>query len=178
VARVEITTEGLDDALRVLDRLNLKANPGKRAAAKILISIANEIASNAQSTQILRGGGKGPATDPPTKVTSRTGTLRRSIAVDRGELGSLIVSIGTDLVYGAVHEEGGRIKIPQTRVREHKRKSAFGKKFPAFTVPAHTRKAHTAKYPKRPFLRPARDAIIRNGTAERIVRRGIENLLA
>lgn len=176
MARVEITTEGLDDALRVLDRLNLKANPGKRAAAKILISIANEIASNAQSKQILRGGGKGAP--HPTKVTSRTGTLRRSIAVDRGELGSLIVSIGTDLVYGAVHEEGGRIKIPQTRVREHKRKSAFGKKFPAFTVPAHTRKAHTAKYPKRPFLRPARDAIIRNGTAERIVRRGIENLLA
>lgn len=142
MARVEITTEGLDDALRVLDRLNLKANPGKRAAAKILISIANEIASNAQSKQILRGGGKGPP--HPTKVTSRTGTLRRSIAVDRGELGSLIVSIGSDVVYAGVHELGSK----------------------------------DGRTPKRPFLRPARDAIIRNGTAERIVRRGIEKLLA
>ena len=58
--------------------------------------------------KILRGG-KGP----PVKgiLTSRTGTLRRSIRVNRSPL-PWAVEVGTDLVYGAVHELSTRFPRP------------------------------------------------------------------
>lgn len=53
---------------------------------------------------ILRGGGR-TAPVHPKFLTSRTGTLRRSIAVNRKPL-PFAIEIGTDLVYGPPHEFG------------------------------------------------------------------------
>ena len=54
---------------------------------------------------IIRSGP--PGVVDPIRVTSRTGTLRRSIRANLGEL-PRAAEVGTDLLYGAVHELGSR----------------------------------------------------------------------
>ena len=83
----------------VLKRLNLRSGRGLDAVEKALDSMAFQVQANAAMKQIIRGG-KGPP--HPTRLTSRTGTLRRSIRVNR--FSPLARDVGTDLVYGAVHE--------------------------------------------------------------------------
>ena len=125
-----------------------------------LLKAAFLIQDESAQRQIAGGGrGKGKylkALDH--RLTSRTGTLRRSIRVNRTGL-PRSVQIGTDLVYGAVHEVGGRISVPSSTVKAHTRSSAFGRKTRPFTVPSHTRRAHSAEYNDRPFLQPALDKI-------------------
>jgi len=100
---------------KALRRKLEKLNPGtnKRILRKSLIESALEIQRDAAKNQILAGGGgkKSGMTKPhPRYLTSRTGTLRRSIKVDRGPL-PFAIEVGTDLVYGAVHEFGrGRMR--------------------------------------------------------------------
>ncbi len=94
-----------------------KMNPGinKKILRDSLIEAALGIQKDAAGNQILRGGGGKRNATPPVagRLTSRTGTLRRSIKVDRGPL-PFAIEAGTDLVYGAVHEFGlgGRKRRP------------------------------------------------------------------
>jgi phage gpG-like protein len=81
---------------------------------------ANEVASLAKTTYILRGGRFfKPGTRTlvsalvdSKRLTSRTGRLRDSIAVDLSP-SPKAVYIGTDVIYGAVHELGGRFHRPR-----------------------------------------------------------------
>ena len=94
-----------------------KMNPGinKKILRDSLIEAALGIQKDAAGNQILRGGGGKRNARPAVagRLTSRTGTLRRSIKVDRGPL-PFAIEAGTDLVYGAVHEFGlgGRQRRP------------------------------------------------------------------
>ena len=103
-AKVETT----GDVLAGLDRLN----PGKnqRIAASALTECMLLTLRNAATKGIYPGGGR-DAPVRPDILTSRTGTLRRSLsssfALDRSGLPRYIEG-GTSLVYGAVHEYGGR----------------------------------------------------------------------
>jgi phage gpG-like protein len=141
-----------------LDRLDPVSN--SRIMRNGLIVAANLISTDAKTRQFVAGGrGKSKALKAlSNRLTSRTGTLRRSIRVNRSGVPAYI-DIGTDLKYGAVHEFGGEIDKPSRVIRSHTRRVAFGKKRKPFTVPAHFRMGHSANYPKRPFMKPALDAI-------------------
>ena len=92
---------------RELDARLRAANPkiNRRVLGRFFPKAAARIQTNAAKVQIVAGGrGKGKALKPlPDKLTSRTGTLRRSIGINKGPLPGAI-EIGTHLVYGAVHE--------------------------------------------------------------------------
>ncbi len=92
---------------KALQKALKRANPAvnRRIISESLLEAAGRVQTDAADLQIAAGGrGKGKALSPlPHKLTSRTGALRRSIAVDRRPL-PLAVEVGTDLVYGGVHE--------------------------------------------------------------------------
>ncbi len=67
--------------------------------------IATKIAANARNVQLRRGGG----TVHPTQLTSRTFRLRDSIAPDFRGL-PRFAEVGTDVLYGPLHEHGLGIK--------------------------------------------------------------------
>jgi phage gpG-like protein len=156
VLRVNI--EGMQELQRRLKQMNPRQN--MKIIRNGLIESALKIQRNAAKEQILAGGGGKKNAKPPVphQLTSRTGTLRRSIKVDRGPL-PLAIEVGTDLEYGAVHEFGGTISVPGRVIRAHQRSIAFGKKVAPFTVPSHFRMGHYAEYPQRPFMKPALDVI-------------------
>jgi hypothetical protein len=155
---ITVKTSGLNELQADLRRLNPKENV--QITSKGFEDIAFAIQRNAANKQIVAGGrGKKNAVPPlPSKLTSRTGTGRRSIRVNRGPLPRAI-EIGTDLKYMSLHEVGGSADHKTGVVREHKRKVVFGKKVKPFIVPAHFRSGYTADYPKRSFLEPAYEAI-------------------
>lgn len=151
---VVIPAKGLLSALDSI-RPSSKRSNFRRA----LLALAFRVQELASGEFIKRGGGvskRGPESPPERgRLTSRTGTLRRSIRVDRSEL-PFAVEIGTDLAYAPPHELGLRVSVPASRVRAHTRRSAFGRRTRRpFVVPEHERRSYTAAYPKRPFLAPA-----------------------
>lgn len=91
-------------------------------------------------TKAIKRGGKGKPL--PHKLTSRTGTLRRSIRVN--VVGLTIVDVGTDLAYGPPHERGGLTSVPA-----HSRRVASGRRVQV--------RAHQKHFPKRPFMQPGLD---------------------
>ena len=104
---LRISVQGLDELHERLDRINPKKNTAW--VARALVKSALRVQEIAAKDKIKRGG-KGPPV--PGILTSRTGTLRRSIRVNRSPL-PWAVEIGTDLVYGAVHEHGGKFHPPR-----------------------------------------------------------------
>ncbi len=78
----------------------------RRAIPDALVEIGLRVQREAAQNQIIRGGPRGAPPDP-YKLTSRTGTLRRSIRVNRGPLPTA-VDVGSDLQYARIHELGGR----------------------------------------------------------------------
>ena len=129
-----------DEALR---RLLENIDPGESPAwvMRALVAAGLRVQRNAATKQIRRGGKGKPL---PRKITSRTGTGRRSIRVDRGGLNRLFVDVGSDLAYMAVHETGGTFLR-----RAHTRLTPSGGL-------ARVR-AHSATFPQRPWLAPALD---------------------
>ena len=96
------------DVIAGLERLNPAVN--KTIAARALTESMLTVLRYAASKAIYPGGGR----NAPVRngiLTSRTGTLRRSLsssfALDRSGLPRYIEG-GTNLIYGAVHEYGGR----------------------------------------------------------------------
>jgi phage gpG-like protein len=164
---LSISVTGVKELQAQLDRINPKKNSAM--VWRALEECGELVQIDAAYRKIIAGGrfrgppgprgGKGKLVDRaphPKKLTSRTGTLRRSIAVNRVR-SALAVEVGTGLVYGAVHEEGGSFGVRSHTVRSHQRSSAFGKKTRRFTVPSHFRSGHYADYPARPYLAPALD---------------------
>jgi len=104
--QLRVSIVGTKGLKRALDKMNPGVN--KRIVRESLIESAFLVQRDAAKNQILAGGGgkKSGMTKPhPRFLTSRTGTLRRSIKVDRGPL-PFAIEVGTDLVYGAAHEFG------------------------------------------------------------------------
>lgn len=115
-----------------------RLNPAKRTRVlrESLTQSAFVVQANAQN-QIKRGGSAAPL---PNRLTSRTGTGRRSITVERAAL-PFAIDIGTNLRYMALHETGGTVTIPS-----HRRTSSTGT--------THRVRSHTARFPQRAFLVP------------------------
>lgn len=118
-------------------KLSLEEQRG--ALRDALVRSGLVVVRNSQNA-IKRGGKAKPL---KTKLTSRTGTGRRSIRSDRPRVkrGSSLIDIGTDLKYMEFHETGG------TRTKKaHSRTSKLGN--------AHKVRSHIIMMPKRPFLKP------------------------
>jgi len=141
-----VTVDGIEEMTRKLGKISPSANSAWMSRA--LVKSALLVQKIAAEDKIKRGG-KGP---PLARIlTSRTGTLRRSIGVNRASL-PFAVEVGTGLIYGAVHETGwsGTQHVPA-----HTRTVAFGRKVSPFRVNAFSRHV---RYQARPFLAPALDA--------------------
>lgn len=153
---VKVTVVGGEEVRRMLRRLSPAQN--QAIFRKSLTDCARLVASNARTKQIMGGGqkAKGVQIKPhPTRLTSRTGTLRRSISTNWYRKPEAI-DIGSDLKYGAVHEHG--YSGPVT-IKEHTRKirQAFGRRITPREVTVHAHSRIKVTYPRRPFLEPAVD---------------------
>jgi len=102
---LRVSLVGTKELQRRLKQMNPAIN--KRIIKESLLEGALKVQTNAASIQITGGGrGKGKGLAPlRNKLTSRTGTLRRSIAVDRKPL-PFAIEVGSDLAYAAPHEFG------------------------------------------------------------------------
>ena len=103
---------------------SISATKLAKPVSRFLLKVAYAVATDAAQNQILRGGrfraGKGLRDTPPhpSKLTSRTGELRRSLAVNRGvDRAGLprYIDVGSDLVYARVHEVEGAGKMRRKR---------------------------------------------------------------
>ena len=100
-ARIEVT--GDKEFARVLARINPRKNP--KFVTRALQKAAFLVQKLAAEEKIKRSGPKDVV--DPIQVTSRTGTLRRSISVDSAGTPHFI-TIGSNLIYAGVHELGSR----------------------------------------------------------------------
>jgi HK97 gp10 family phage protein len=120
---LSIRVDGIPELKKQLDRLSPKKNP--RWVRRALIDCAELTQKISAEEKIIRGGrfrgpkgprgGKGKMTDAAvhaTKLTSRSGRLRDSIRVNHSPL-PWAIEVGTDVVYAAVHEFGGKHHPPR-----------------------------------------------------------------
>lgn len=98
---VSVRVQGVPE---VVARLQ-KAKPRSGWLSKAMERSALLIQAKAATETIIRGRGNAPPL--PDKLSARTLRLTSSIAVDRRGLPQE-VSVGTAVVYGAVHEVRGR----------------------------------------------------------------------
>jgi phage gpG-like protein len=152
---LEVSVAGQKKLARLMSRLDPKRH-GEQWQRAALLRAALLVQRVAAQKKIKRGGEGKPL---PHVLTSRTGTLRRSIGVDRGPLPGA-VDVGTALKYGGVHETGGVFGIPRHTVAAHARRMAFGRRVAAFNVGPFSRGPYSARFPKRPFLVPALEDIV------------------
>ena len=127
-----------------------------------LEAIAVLASTRAKRVEIIPGRGRDQVDAPPLdgKLSFRTGRLAASIAVDRSGAPTTYV-VGTPVAYGPVHELGLRVSIPgHTRIRDGK---------------PHKVKAHSVKFPRRPFLEPAAKFVI-DTKAEGVFRKALERI--
>lgn len=148
-AAINIHVEGVARLLAALDRMSPQRQP--KFVGDFLVTVGLAIQTKAQRETIARSS-KGAVL--ANRITRRTGRGPDSISVDRDAL-PFSVTVGSDVGYMALHEEGGEVAVPGKIVREHTRTKAFGKRRKPFVVPSHYRSAHGASYPARPWLRPA-----------------------
>lgn len=101
---------------------SMRAPRVAKVTSAFLMQAAELVLVDAAQNQIIRGGrvrgpagprgGKGKLLDTkphPSKLTSRSGELRRSLGVTRGSDRSGLpryIDVGSDLVYARVHELG------------------------------------------------------------------------
>jgi phage gpG-like protein len=124
---LSITVQGVEELRKRLDRLSPKKNPAW--VRRSLIDCAELTQKISAEEMIIRGGrfrgpkgprgGKGKMTDAAvhaTKLTSRSGHLRDMIRVNHSPL-PWAIEVGTDLIYGAVHELGKHKRIPNYPAR-------------------------------------------------------------
>ena len=157
---LSITVQGLDELHERLNRISPSKNSAWVARSlKKCAELTQDITAN---EMIIRGGrfrgpkgkrgGKGKmrsAGVDPKRITSRTGTLRRSIRVNTSTL-PFAAEVGSDLVYAAVHEFGGTYSIPS-----YSRAIATSTRSGGSSMALV--KAHSATYPARPYLAPGLD---------------------
>jgi phage gpG-like protein len=107
-----INVRGIEAVRERLDRINPKTNSAW--VARALVNCALKTQEIAAFEKILPGGGK--SAPVPGILTSRSGNLRRQIRVNRSPL-PWAIEVGTDLIYGAVHELGKHKRIPNYPAR-------------------------------------------------------------
>jgi len=101
---LSVTVEGVEELRSFFGRIDPARAPA--FVARALTACALAVQADSTGNRIQRSAPRGaPPNPPPGPLISRTGTLRRSIRVDRGGLPHF-VDVGTDLIYGAVHELG------------------------------------------------------------------------
>jgi HK97 gp10 family phage protein len=103
---VHATITGDKEWLRKLEKLSPQKH--KEIMSKSLLECGMLVQANAAQKQIMGGGqkAKGVQIKPhPSRLTSRTGTLRRSISTS-WHRSPFEIDVGTHLVYGRVHELG------------------------------------------------------------------------
>ncbi len=127
-----------------LKRQILELSPSRNKVTENALSeMALLVLRIASQSKIKRGGKGSPVKG---KLTSRTGTLRRSLTpiegVDKSGLSLGFIEVGSKLVYANVHETGGTFQKGG-----HVRMSKKGKRVGV--------KPHSVTYPPRPFLKPA-----------------------
>jgi hypothetical protein len=152
---VRVSVSGLTELNKALRAISPQHRP--KILRDGLLAIGLEIQRDATQNQIIRGGGKNAPVNPH-RITSRTGYGRRSIRVNRKELPHAI-EVGSDVGYMAVHEIGGTVRVPRHVVAAHTRRVAFGVRTKPFVVPEHFRGPYTVRYPARPWLKPAVEAV-------------------
>ena len=137
-------------------RAKLRAlNPGKNPRAAIVPALLEciELTLAIAASRKILPGGRGT---PKKKIlTSRSGTLRRSLglsaSIDRRGLPNFIEG-GSRLKYARVHEIGGGVIVKAHNRKGYTRKNGA-------KVKSHRVKTHLATFSKRAFLAPAlRDA--------------------
>lgn len=149
--RIEFDDQEVGRAFRDLD---FRSGPGRSAFSSALDEMALKVQENATRSQIIRGGSERPH---PSRLTSRTGTGRRSVRVNRAA--GLVRDIGTDLVYMGLHELGGVASIGPTTIPRHTRRVVFGRTVRPFSVGPYQRAGYTARFPRRAYLEPALEAM-------------------
>lgn len=102
--KLAVKVEGVEELQRRLNRVKPETNP--QWVSRALVKCALLIQAEIQENQLIRGSDDPLARAHPKRLTSRTGRLRDSIAVDRSGLPDSIL-IGSNVVYGAIHEFGG-----------------------------------------------------------------------
>ena len=110
--QIKVSVGFTNELKRKLEKMNPGTN--KKILRDSLIESALLVQRDAAKNQILAGGGgkaSGMTRPHPQFLTSRTGTLRRSIKVDRGPL-PFAIEVGTDLVYGPYHELRAKRRRP------------------------------------------------------------------
>lgn len=140
---------GTAELKRALDRLD--PSQQGQAMGKALVESASLVGRIASREKIKPGGTGKPKRG---KLTSRTGTLRGSIAVGfvsfQGDIS--FITVGTDLIYGAVHENGGTFSV-RSHSRKSRKSSGISRRFARSGT--HNVKSHSRKVPRRSFMRPA-----------------------
>lgn len=106
------------DVAAVRRALGTVQAPGlERPTRRFLLSAGFLLLTNAAREQIIGGGrvrvGRGLTSTPPhpSRLTSRSGELRRSLSADRGADTSGLprwIDVGSDLAYAPTHELGLR----------------------------------------------------------------------
>jgi phage gpG-like protein len=134
------------NAKPLLNELDAKVQRGMERAA---IFLTREI-----KIQLRTGQPPGPPGKPPHRLT---GALARSIDY---EMSHHTARIGTNLVYGRIHELGGDITAKKAKALRFK--TADGK--------WHTVKK--VRIPKRPYLRPSLDNRSNRRKIQELVARG------
>lgn len=125
MASVRVIVRGIPELNAALGKIKSPGN--RRVLERALKKSAYLVQRIATTEKIIRGGPKGAPPDP-SRVTSRTGRLRGSIAVDLTGAPAY-AEIGSAVVYAPIHEFGGTV----------------------------SRRKGSATYPPRPYLGPALD---------------------
>ena len=107
---LRVNVKGTADVVRMLNRISPRKNG--RWVTDALKKSALRVQALATTKHIIRGGrfrgtsgALGDADVDPHRITSRSGRLRGSIAVDHAQT-PRSVDIGSEVVYAAVHELG------------------------------------------------------------------------
>ena len=137
---VRVTVTGTREFETFLRRLGASGRTGVRS--RVLAKIGRATERESKETRFVRGRGKAKALSDI--LSRRTGRLQDSISTDETGLPNR-VEVGTSVEYGPIHELGLTVRRPigpSKRDRKAGRLKGF------------------AKYPRRPFLQPAAEAVI------------------
>ncbi len=142
-AQIVIDRQRFNQAFVLVEAISPGKNP--QIWNKALLRLGLAIQEDARLNQIKRGPSI-KAAPLKSQLTRRTGQLAGTIRPDVSKIPREL-DVFTDSPYGGVHEFGGLIAIPA-----HSRTSKKGN--------THKVKSHTARFPKRPFLEPALEAVV------------------
>ena len=172
---IEIDNRQILDALSRLQAASLDPSPAMQAIAGLLESRTAE-------NFAMQSGPTGPWTPLKNAPRNKKRTSAK-ILVDSARLKNSITSqftansamVGTNVIYAAIHHNGGDIQIAARSQQAYFKQSKDGsvghrfvKKSQSNFAQWHTRGEHTIHIPARPFL-PAAGGKLQNGVEAEII---------